>query len=250
MDGVEDKDDKCPNTLMSELVNLNGCPVKSLVSYHHFDIIYGFNFYQTNYDTLEEADTFSQSLQLDYYYKNFSLQLNSSYYNSSSTTYTSSGSDDSFIGAYYKLNALKNLHITLGTGIILPTYDSELNNNNADYTSSITLSYVYSKLNVFGGYSYTIINDDDIVIEADSIKYRNTSSYNFGLGYYPVQKLYLSSSYSSSESIYLGIQNIDILSLYSRYSFNKNWFSTFSYAYGVSESASDNFASLRVGYYF
>jgi hypothetical protein len=28
MDGVEDKDDLCPNTLMTDLVDLNGCTIK------------------------------------------------------------------------------------------------------------------------------------------------------------------------------------------------------------------------------
>lgn len=248
MDGVEDRDDKCPNTLLSELVDANGCPTQNLESYHHFDIIYGFNFYQTNYDSLEEANTLSSSLQLDYYYKDFSLQLSSSYYDSSSATFNNSGADDSFLGAYYNINEIKNLTITLGIGAIISTYDSELNNNNTDYISSLNISYMYKNLNFFSGYSYTVINDDDIVDEG--IEYRDTNSYSLGLGYYPSQKLYISSSYGSSDSIYKEIDTINTLSFYTLYTINENWFTNITYAYGLSDSASDNFASLRVGYYF
>ncbi len=248
MDGVEDKNDKCPNTLMSELVNSNGCPIENLVSYHHFDIIYGLNFYQTDYDTLEEANTISQSLQIDYYYKNFSLQVSSSYYNSNSVSYNNSGTDDSFIGAYYQKDFFNNLSFTIGVGAIIPTFNSELNNNNTDYTSSLNVSYLYKNLNLFTAYSYTIINDNDI--ESDGVKYRNTNAYTLGLGYYLNNKIYINSSYNASQSIYIGVEDIEVVSLYALYNIDENWFSNLTYAYGLSDSASDNFASLRVGYYF
>ena len=248
MDGVEDQNDKCPNTLLSELVNHDGCPIKNLRSYHHFDVIYGFDFYQTNYETLEDSDTLSQSLQLDYYYKNFSLQLSSSYYNSSSASFNNSGVNDSFAGTYYKIETQSNLKVRLGVGAIIPTYESELNNNNTDYIGSINVSYFYKKINIFGAYSYTLVNDSDIANEG--VFYQNSNALSLGLGFYPTSKLYLSGAYSSSESIYKGVEAIDTASIYSLYSINKNWFATLNYAYGISESASDNFASLRLGYYF
>ena len=39
LDGVEDIHDNCPNTSMTDLVDINGCTIKSLKSNHHFDII-------------------------------------------------------------------------------------------------------------------------------------------------------------------------------------------------------------------
>ena len=248
MDGVDDKQDKCPNTLLSELVNSDGCPTKNLQSYHHFDIVYGFDFYQTSYATLENSDTFSQSLQLDYYYKNFSLQLSSSYYNSSTTSFNDSGINDSFAGMYYKIDIDSNLKIRLGAGAIIPTYDSQLNNNNTDYVGSLNLSYLYNNINIFATYSYTIINDDDIA--TDGVLYQNSNAYSIGVGFYPVNKFYISGSYSSSNSIYLGTDSINTASIYGLYSIDKHWFSTLNYAYGISDSANDNFASLRIGYYF
>ena len=248
MDGVDDKNDKCPNTLLSELVNRDGCAVKNLNSYHHFDIIYGFDFYQTSYTTLENSDTLSQSLQLDYYYKNFSIQLSSSYYNSTTASFNDSGVNDSFAGVYYKINTNSNLKIRLGTGAIIPTYESELNNNNTDYTASVSLSYLYDDFNLFGAYSYTLVNDNDITEEG--VLYQDTNAYTLGLGFYPSDRLYLSAAYSSSNSIYQGVADIDTSSIYGLYNINKHWFATLNYAYGISESASDNFASLRLGYYF
>jgi hypothetical protein len=237
MDGVDDKIDKCPNTPFSDLVNTSGCTTKSLESPHHFDIIFGINYSQTSYETLENADTLSQSLQIDYYYKNFTLQASSSYYNSQSTTYNNSGTNDSFLGAYYKLNPVDNLTLRLGAGAIIPTYKSDLNNNNTDLTA-----------NVFGGYSYTVVNDDDIV--AENVTYQNTNSYNFGLGFYPTSKTYLSGAYNSSDSIYKDVETISTVSINAFYNIDAHWFTTLNYAYGLSDTASDNYASLRVGYYF
>ncbi|EDZ63775.1 hypothetical protein SMGD1_1583 [Sulfurimonas gotlandica GD1] len=248
MDGVDDKTDKCPNTPFSDLVNTSGCTVKSLESPHHFDIIFGINYSQTSYETLENSDTISQSLQIDYYYKNFSLQASTSYYNSQSATYNNSGTNDSFLGAYYKLNPADNLTLRLGAGAIIPTYKSDLNNNNTDLTASASLSYMMKNANIFGGYSYTVVNDDDIV--AENVAYQNTSSYNFGLGFYPTSKIYISGAYNSSDSIYKNVETINTVSINAFYNIDAHWFTTLNYAYGLSDTASDNYASLRVGYYF
>ena len=252
MDGVEDKKDKCSNTPFSDLVDINGCSKKTLKTFttskspHHYDIIVGVNYSQENYDNLEKADTTSSSLQLDYYYKNFSIQASTSYYDSSSVSYNDSGITDSFIGAYYKFTPTKNFDIRVGGGAIIPTYDTKLSNNNTDYTASLNLSYMLKNINLFGGYNYVIINDSDTV----DVKYQNTNAYSIGVGFYPTQKLYISGSYNSSDSIYTNVKDIDTASFYGFYSIDENWFSTFNYAYGLSDTASDNYFSLRIGYYF
>jgi hypothetical protein len=250
MDGVDDKIDKCPNTSFSELVDISGCTIKSLKSSHHFDIIVGIDYSQKNYDTLEDTETFSQSLQIDYYYKNFSLQASSSYYNSQSTTYNNGGMNDSFLGAYYKLKPSKELTVRLGTGVIISTYDTDLNNNNTDFTTSVSLSYTLKKVNIFGGMSYTIINDDDIDTVDTLVLYQNTSSQNIGVGFYPTAKSYMSIGYNISDSIYKDVDKIKTLSFNAFYNIDANWFATANYAFGLSDTASDNYASLRLGYYF
>jgi len=248
LDGVEDERDKCPNTLFSELVDKNGCAIKNLQSYHNFSIMYGLNFYQTNYATLEESNTVSNLLQFDYYYKNFSFSASSSYYNASTSSFNDTGSDDSFLSVNYRYEFIKNLNLSLGLGIILPTFNSDFNNNNTDYFSSVTLGYNLDKLYLFSTYSYTFVNDDDIVDEG--LLYQNTNSYTVGLGFYATNKLYLSASYNSSNSIYLGVEDIEVVSLYGFYNFDDHYFTNLSYASGLSESASDNFVSLKIGYYF
>jgi len=78
----------------------------------------------------------------------------------------------------------------------------------------------------------------------------HTNAYSIGVGFYPTQKLYISGSYNSSDSIYTNVKDIDTASFYGFYSIDENWFSTFNYAYGLSDTASDNYFSLRIGYYF
>lgn len=262
MDGVEDRLDQCPNTSLMELVDISGCTIKSLENPHHFDLILGASYSQINPNTQEKTDTYAASLQADYYYKAFSLQLSSAYFDSESSISTTSGTTDTFLGAYYQFTPFSTLNIRLGGGALLPTYEAD--NNNMDYTASASLSYLFKDFNLFGSYNYTFINDDNInYVDTNnnsvSINYNNTNAYNIGLGFYPTNSLYISGAYNSSESIYNQIITgnrvetiapLDTLSTYLFYTINKNWFTTASYAYGLSDSASDHYANLRLGYYF
>lgn len=263
LDGVEDALDKCPNTPFMDIVDLNGCTTKSLLktplqasSLHHFDFIFGVSYSGTDYNQLNRSDTTATSLQADYYYKNISLQASTSYYRSKeSNGNTNSGLYDTFIGASYKIQATKNLKFYLGAGILLPTYDTSLNNNNTDYKASLSFSYYIDKFNIFGSYSYTLINDDDVIITDTNANttyytYQNTNSFDGGVGLYITTKLYASLSYFEGESIYKGYENIKSSSLYGYYTIDKHWFATCSYARGLSDTATDNYASLRIGYYF
>jgi len=250
MDGVDDAIDKCPNSLLTDLVDINGCVKKSLVSNHHFDIILGVNYSQIDYNTNEKTDTISSSFQADYYYKKFSLQVATSYFKSASKTYDNKGQNDSLVSANYQVNLFDNLNLRVGAGVILPTYESGLENNNVDYLGSLNLSYSFKDINIFGGYSYTFVNDDDIDNSTAVVQYQDINALYAGLGFYPSSQLYLSLSYNSSDSIYKDVIAIENASVYSYYSLNENYFSTFSYAYGLSDSASDHYVSLRIGYYY
>ena len=254
-DGVEDAYDKCPNTPFSDLVDINGCAVKSLVSAHHFDFITGVSYSDSDYQTLNKTDTFSIPLQVDYYYKNFSLQVTTSYFTTSGSGLSDTGFYDSFIGASYQENILENLSLQVGAGILLPTYQTSLNNNKTDYSASLNLSYTFSKASLFAGYSFTLIGDDDAVIEyddnsSDIINYQNSNAFSLGVGYYMSERLYTSLAYNYSDSIYKSIKPIETASVYAYYSLNDDYFCTLSYAYGISESASKNYASLRIGYFY
>ncbi len=246
LDGVDDDVDQCPNTPIMDLVDIRGCGIESLVSPHHYDIIVGGNYSQVDYTTNEKTDTFTTMLQVDYFYKNISLQASTAYYSSQSASYSDSGLGDSTLGAFYLLPVNKDFRIRLGAGAILPTYDSSLNNNNSDYFATLGASYTLEKLNFFAGYSFTQINDDDV---AGLVSYQDTHAYSGGAGYYLSPKLYSSLSYYQSESLYQGVEAIKSVSLFAFYTLDKNWFTTASYAYGLSDSASEHSISLRLGYY-
>jgi len=254
MDGVDDSVDRCPNTLLTDLVDLSGCTTKSLVSSHSYDIIIGLNYSDSDYRNLNATDTLASSFQVDYYYKQFSFQASTSYFTAESSEYSDNGFYDSFLGASYRLDTVDNLFISLNAGIILPTYDNELNNNNIDYTTSINISYALKNVNLFGGYAYTLVNDDDVTVVVDSVDYtylyQNTNSYNAGIGYYLSDKLYMSVSYSTGDSIYNEEEEVESVSFYSYYSIDKDRFATLSYARGLSDTASDNYVSLRFGFLF
>ena len=260
MDGVDDAVDRCPNTPLTELVDIYGCTTKNLEGDHHFDIIAGVSLSQFNENTLSaldpnDTDTLTTTLQVDYYYKNFSFQASTSYFDSQSRNDSDSGQNDSFIGAYYQLYPASSLSLQLGGGLLLPTYDTGYDNNNLDYTASASLSYLVQNTNLFGGYSYTLINDDDFsYLDSDkktvTVRYRNTNAFNAGIGFYPTEKLYTSIAYTRSDSIYQNVEAIETASAYLFYTIDKHWFATLNYAYGLSDSASDHYGAFRLGYYF
>ncbi|WP_457744912.1 DUF3187 domain-containing protein [Sulfurimonas sp.] len=255
MDGVSDALDKCPNTPLTDLVNISGCPIKSLSvskkSMSHADIIVGANYSGSNFSSLNPSDTYGASLQVDYYYGNFSLQASTSVYQTNSSGYNENGLNDSFVGAAYNIKPTKSFTLRLGAGAILPTYNSSLNNNKTDYTASLSLNYLLlQKVNIFGGYSYTMINDTDVVDANNNYRYQDTNAYSAGVGYYFTSKFYMSGAYNLSNSIYVNVADIKTASTYGYYSINKNLFLTFSYAYGLSDTASQNAFSIKIGRYF
>jgi len=247
MDGVDDRLDKCPNTSFNDLVDIRGCTIKSLKDDLHYDIIVGMSYADTDYQTLNKADTFATSIQADYYYNDFSFQAATSYYISEGNGYDNSGMYDSFLGVSYKLQTNDSLFASIGAGVIVPTYSDSLNNNNMDFRASANISYILDDINIFGGYSFTIVNDDDI---PKVVRYQNTKALSFGVGQYVNEELYVSASYNFSNSIYADVEDIKSFSLYANYTIDEHWFGMFNYAYGLSDSTSDNYFSLRLGYYF
>lgn len=263
LDGVDDSVDKCPNTPFMDIVDLDGCTKKSLLdstsskkSYHHFDFILGASYSGADYNQLNRSDTFATSLQADYYYKEFSLQLSASYYSSKESGGRSDeGLYDTFIGTSYTIRATNDLSFYVGIGALLPTYDTSLNNNNTDYKASVSFSYYIGKVNLFGGYSYTLIGDDNvIVVDSNGNEYKYTyqdiGSFHGGIGTYMTNKLYFSASYFEGDSIYTSYEKIRSASLYAYYTIDSNWFTTMSYARGLSDTATDNYVSIRLGYFF
>jgi hypothetical protein len=217
-------------------------------------LIVGASYSDSDYQTLNQTDTLSTSLQLDYYYKNFSLQLATSYFSTSGDEYSDSGFNDTFISTFYNFSPQESLLLRVGFGLVLPTYEAAFQNNNLDYSAQLSLSYQLQSVNLFASYLYTLINDDEFSYldnnNTKSVSYQNTAAASLGLGYYLDDSFYLSTAYNTSNSIYRDIEDIDTLSLYGYYSISKEYFTTLSYAYGLSDSASKHYLSLRLGYLF
>ena len=250
MDGVEDKRDKCPNTPLTDLVNADGCTKKSLASDSHYDIIVGVGYGQTDYTLTPNTDTYSTMFQADYFYRDFSLAASTSFYNTTSSGYSDSGMNDSVIEATYMLHPSQEVGVRVGGAVILPTYNSSLNNNNTDYRVSINISRYIDKTTLFAGYAYTLINDNDVVNSTDRVYYQNTNAYTLGGGYQFTSKLYASLSYFQANSIYKGVQDLKSMSLYAFYSIDTHWFANFSFSKGLSDSTSNTFGYISLGYYF
>jgi len=239
MDGVDDKSDQCPNTSLTELVDLTGCTIKELKSPHHFDISMGYNYSKETNSTINTS-----SIQADYYYKNLSIQLSSSFYNSEIDSIKDSGQNDTYLNVYYQLRPTDKLLLRVGGGVALPTYDNS--NNKTDYSLALYGAYSYKKISILGSLGYTIIGD----IDDNLTSYNNTRFYNIGLGYYLSNSLYSSISYNNITTVYNGSEDINSISFYNYYSINNHWFLNLNYIYGISDLAIKNSIGVKVGYYW
>jgi hypothetical protein len=137
IDGVDDAFDKCPNTPLTDLVDTDGCTIRSLQPDIHYDILTGIGYSQMNYASQEKADTTTETLQADYYNGNLWAQLSSSYSQSSSSTYSQSGFNDALAAVYFKF-PFTDLILQSEAGILIPTYRSGYNNEATDYLGSIS----------------------------------------------------------------------------------------------------------------
>ncbi len=246
LDGVDDAVDKCPNTPFSDLTNAYGCTTSSLYTQTSYDIIMGLNLSSMNANTLENAKTSNTTFQGDVYHGNFSAQLLASYFKSKDSTYRDKGWNDTQLNLFYLFNPTKELMIQTGVGVIFPTYSTGYSNEAADYMASLSLQYSLDKnINLFGGYSYTMVNDDDV---GNLLNYQNTNAFYAGVRYLDNKNKSLSVSYTNTQSIYSGVNPIETLSFGAMIPLNLHWFVLGDYRYGL--SASDHEAALRIGYAF
>jgi len=248
MDGVSDKNDKCPNTPLSNLVDKNGCSTKKLYREYHFDVVYGFNYADTAPLVSKQLNIPSFSLRADLYYKNYYLQSYTAYYvNSDENGDVQHGFYDTYVGGGYQKTFFDSLFVSGGAGALLPTYEDDVITNNTDYQLQASVSYMKNTMVYFGSYAYTLINDVD---PTNVSTFQNTNAYSLGVGHYFYKKFYASASYGFTNSVYSDITDITTASLYTSYTINKHKYFIFRYAYGLSKSANDNSVSLLMGYHF
>ena len=247
LDGVEDTLDQCMNTPFSDLVNARGCTIRSLQSNVNYDIILGAGYSHINYASQEKANTITQTLQADYYHGNLWAQLAVSSFHSSSPSFKQNGLGDTLIALYLKSPFENGVTVQTGVGVLLPTYNSGYYNEAVDYQGSISLQYdLNNHYNLFGGYSYTIVNDTDI----PAVQYQNTQSFYAGVGYSFNEKIRISTSYTQSQSMYVETESIKTASIGLFYQLSSHWFTLLDYRYGLSDSASNHDGSVKIGYYF
>ncbi|WP_428738339.1 transporter [Sulfurimonas sp.] len=247
-DGVEDDVDKCPNTAFSDLVDKTGCKVDTTISNHHFDIILGYSqSKEKESDTTSEYTYNSKLVNLDYYYKKFSLSVASSDYNYDTYSSSSNGFNDFYVNAKYKFRPLNNLSFKLGAGVIVPNDDSQT--NKLDYSGSASLTFKANKyISVFGGGSYTVVGDENTTSTEEI--YQNSTVYYGGIGFHKGSKAYASLSYSNVSSIYIGSEDRETLYFSASYNITENWFMIGRYGYGLNDAAADQYLSLQIGYFF
>jgi hypothetical protein len=247
IDGVEDADDRCPQTPLSDLVDRDGCAIQSTGKRLQYDIIVGGGYSQINYASQESADTMTSLLQADVYAGKWWLQGSTSYYRSSIGNTTESGWEDTQITLYYQFTPNEKLTLYSGLGIVLPTYRSGYANEAADYAVSVDFRYALTtNTTLFGSYSHTWVNDSD----TPEMAYQNTQAFRLGGGYILSPKSSFTLSYNQTDSIYATTESIRGIGLGYFYEMDPHWFMTGDYGYGLSDSASDHTLSARVGYCF
>lgn len=247
MDGVEDQFDQCPQTLLSDLVDLNGCVIHSTGDTLHFDLILGAGYSPINYASQKSADTFSLLLQSDLYWKEWWLQASTSRYQTNSDENTENGWDDTAINLLYRFVPSEKFSFHTGIGAVLPTYKSGYNNEAIDYSFLSDFQYSITDKNaLFGGYRYTWVNDTD----TNTLRYQNTHEIHLGLTHQLSSISNLTISYHHNESIYKEIEAIRTIGIGYNQELGHHWFLGVDYNYGLSDSASDNAFSGQIGYYF
>ncbi|MFZ2890926.1 DUF3187 domain-containing protein [Sulfuricurvum sp.] len=247
-DGVEDTYDLCPQSPLSDLVDKDGCVIKSIGSIISFDLVTSLGYSQINYASQEPSDTLSSSLQADIYAGQWWFQGVISHYQSDNSVESESGLEDTSMSLMYRFPPTEKLTVTTGISLIFPTYKSTYNNEATDYTALINLHYaMHNGFSLFAGTNYTWINDRDVPQE----NYQNTFGFHTGIEYtQPNGKSALSAAYYQNESIYTSTQTIKYLNFGYAYTMNPHWNIGGYYGHGLSDSASDQSVSGYIGYLF
>jgi len=241
LDGVDDKNDQCPNTLLTELVDMTGCTIKNLVSNQHFDIILG-----GSRDRYDGSTTKSTTVRADYYGDDYSLSLSTSNISSTSGNSNQDEQYDTYLNVYHETKPNDHLSVKLNAGLIIPSHSND--DNKLDIVFGASSSYTYDNgMSLFGYLGYTIIGDKD---KEHLVEYQNTLYANFGLGKQVNSKLYTSLSYSISNSVYDGYENLRSVMVNASYTLDEHWFLTLGYSRGLSDSAVDRSTYVNIGYYW
>jgi len=242
MDGVPDSIDVCTHTPFLDVVNRQGCTTERLIlpedkDSNSLDIIMGYGIVQ-NEDILDRSNQYSSKIQVFYYNSDWIYSLNTGYF----TNKFESKTEDSTLSIKRRFQLKKNLKLTAGAGVRLPSYNFQ--GNKTDYILSSTFNYYPTqKTSIYWGGSYTFVNDEETFSSL-----QNTKILYIGTGYFISKKLYGHFSYSNARSKFKSEHNIQSLSGTLFYQLNKKWFTSLSYQHEIDDEDLHNRINLKFGY--
>lgn len=246
-DGVEDAFDRCPQTPLSDLVDMDGCTILKTEKTLHYSIIGGVGYSKINYASQEKADTTTVSFEANVYMDRWQLQGSMSRYSSSTENSKESGMDDSALNLFYRWPLSEQLSITPGIGVVFPTYKTGYGNEATDYSAMVSVEYQFSPtLYGFSGYGYTWVNDEDTPIAT----YQNNATFYTGLAYDFKTGQEWNIHYNANDTIYQGSENARTIGIGFFSQLTPHWFADATYDYGLSDSAGEHSWNFRLGYYF
>jgi len=223
LDGVDDRVDKCLDSLLTDIVDESGCAIEQL-SFNEalYDFSLGFT-----YTKEQDKNSLSNTFSFSYFYKNFSYTL------------TGFLSEDGFddlkvsIGYQYK----KQHQITLGGYIPLQNTQGD----KTDYFIEYNYDYSLENIDFSISWRYTLMQDDES---------KNSNKITLSAGYLLATKWYGSLSYSYESSLYQDSTSTHILSLGLEYTLSENSYISSEFSYGLNKTSLDCAYSFSLGYSF
>ena len=237
MDGVDDSIDKCPNTPFFEIVGPDGCPIiktkpkKKKIGKFYFKVGAGYN-------TEKSIGASYSSASFAYAIKNFYISWTSIYYINDEFA-NKGGIGDSYLYTSYT-KFIKNIYLTTGLNIKVPTGNRTFSDKKFDFTPSIYIDYIQGKKDYFVYYGYTFKGNKQL---------KDVNSISLGGGYQLTRKLYSSLSLDAVSSSVNGKMKYT-LSYFGLYNFTKKYYATLSYSYGLNDLATDHSIFVKLGIRF
>jgi hypothetical protein len=233
MDGIENSQDLCPNSKITDIVDESGCSVEKLFykKEHHFDISFGLGYTEFDSNSSQSA----QSLNLSYYYgENLAINFYTSNYDLDSGE---SGIDDSTLDINYIKEYANSYHYTIGGGLYLPTFD--IKGNEVDYFLKAKLSLQREDFSFSLYFQHTFMNDSFT---------KDTNTITISSGVNIDDSLFTSLSYTIQDSIYIDEDRLKSITLYGNYYINNSFFINSSLSIGLNDYSVDKSYQISLGY--
>jgi hypothetical protein len=238
IDGVENINDLCPNTSFEDTVDEQGC---SENQHYWGEILFSIG----SDINMDDSTTVDYNFFANYNYNVWDFSIYSSQQSSLDTNNNETQSaGDLYLSSSYN-QSKGNLYTKLTFGTKVAIGDAEVSTGENDYFTNLHMSYTFTNgVVLLSSLSYTLMGD------SNETNYQNPLGYSFGVGYMINNEWYSSVTYKNTDSIYSDSENYQSLSLFNSYSFNDNFFGTFSYTKGLDVLSYDQTFAIRLGVNF